>query len=149
MWKQKLLIYMTSSQRTSTLYSTPEIQRNYCYIPNLLIVCCQTICKGCCPHCFWMHLFLLNSGALIFGKQFLCKKNLIIIGGVFNNYVTLKLTFLTHPTSPSRFITNDLKTPHYVTSRLMQIPPLSLISFFKLKKNRKDTHPPMTYSPMF
>ena len=77
--------------------------------------------------------------------------------GLFNNYVTQKFPFFDTPTpptplpSPSRFITNGHKTPPpYVTSRLTQIP-LFIIYFssLKLKKNPKDTHPPMAHPPMF
>ena len=116
MWKQKLLICLTSFLRSSNLYSTQLIQRNYCYILNMLIVCCRSICKGCCLHCFWMHLFLLKSGALILVNNPYTKKS-DNHWGLFNNYVTLKLPFFDR-NLPSRFIANDLKTPLYLTSRL-------------------------------
>ena len=72
--------------------------------------------------------------------------------GSFNNYVTLKLP-LTNPPLPSPH--------HYASSRMITKPPLRYVmpdtntlfiiyfSFLKLKKNPKDTHPPMTHPLMF
>ena len=71
--------------------------------------------------------------------------SLVLCFWLFNNYVTLKLPFLTHPPPPSRFITNDHKTPApYFTSNLTQIlsPFIIYFSFWRLKKKTKiRTHP--------
>ena len=72
--------------------------------------------------------------------------------GLFNNYVTQKFPYF-DPPPPSSTITLHhewSQDPPYVTSRLTQIP-LFIIYFssLKLKKNPKDTHPPMAHPPMF
>ena len=64
---------------------------------------------------------------------------------LFNNYVTLKLTFFTHPLS--RFNTNDHKTPlRYVTGDTDT--PLYHLFFLLEVGKKNDKHSPMTHPPM-
>ena len=114
------------------------------------------------------HLQEIGKGLDYYSSKY---ENFIVLGdfnsemsnpqGLPNNYITLKLPFFDLcpplPPLPSCFITNDNKTPPYVTSRLTQIPfPLlyHLFLFFFLflrleKQQNKDAHPPMTHPPMF